>query len=81
MACGMGMVAAVDALVMSLAAIGFMSAIHPMLTLLALLPMPFLAISTRILSGKLHQQICHRAGAVFSADRILPLDPYLHRAY
>src|SRR5690606_9871191 len=37
MACGMGMVAAIDALVMSLAAIGFMVAIHPGLTLLALL--------------------------------------------
>lgn len=56
MACGMGMVAAIDALVMSLAAIGFMVAIHPGLTLLALLPMPLLAISTRILSGKLHKR-------------------------
>lgn len=56
MACGMGMVAAVDALVMSVAAIGFMIAIHPKLTLLALLPMPFLAIATRILSGKLHKR-------------------------
>ncbi len=56
MACGMGMVAAIDALVMSLAAIGFMVAIHPALTLLALLPMPFLAVSTRILSGKLHKR-------------------------
>jgi ATP-binding cassette subfamily B protein len=56
MACGMGMVAAIDALVMSLAAIGFMVAIHPGLTLLALLPMPLLAVSTRILSGKLHKR-------------------------
>jgi ATP-binding cassette subfamily B multidrug efflux pump len=56
MACGMGMVAAVDALVMSFAAIGFMIAIHPTLTLLALLPMPFLAVATRILSGKLHKR-------------------------
>lgn len=56
MACGMGMVAAVDALVMCVAAIGFMLAIDPVLTLLALLPMPFLAISTRILSGKLHRR-------------------------
>lgn len=56
MACGMGLVAAVDALVMSLAAIGFMIAIHPQLTLLALLPMPFLAVATRILSGKLHRR-------------------------
>lgn len=56
MACGMGMVAAVDALVMSLAAIGFMLAIHAKLTLLALLPMPFLAFATRILTGKLHRR-------------------------
>lgn len=56
MACGMGLVAAADALVMSFAAIGFMIAIDPVLTLLALLPMPFLAISTRILSGKLHKR-------------------------
>jgi ATP-binding cassette subfamily B protein len=41
---------------MSLAAIGFMVAIHPGLTLLALLPMPLLAVSTRILSGKLHKR-------------------------
>jgi ATP-binding cassette subfamily B multidrug efflux pump len=56
MACGMGMVAAVDSLVMSIAAIGFMIAIHPQLTLLALLPMPILALATRILSGKLHKR-------------------------
>lgn len=54
MACGMGMVAAVDSLVMCCAAIGFMIAIHPQLTLLALLPMPVLAIATKILSSKLH---------------------------
>jgi len=56
MACGMGMVAAVDALVMLVAAIGFMLAIHPMLTFMALLPMPLLAVSTRILSSKLHKR-------------------------
>lgn len=56
MACGMGVVAAVDALVMSLAAIGFMAAIHPLLTLLALTPMPFLAIGTRLLSARLHRR-------------------------
>jgi len=54
MACGMGMVAAIDAVVMLVAAIGFMLAIHPFLTFLALLPMPILAVSTRILSAKLH---------------------------
>lgn len=56
MACGMGMVAAVDALVMSIAAIGFMATIHPTLTVLALMPMPFLAVSTRFLSAKLHRR-------------------------
>jgi ATP-binding cassette subfamily B protein len=56
MACGMGMVAAVDALVLSLAAIGFMIYIHPTLTLFALLPLPFLALTTRFLSAKLHRR-------------------------
>lgn len=56
MACGMGMVAAVDALVLSLAAIGFMIHIHPTLTLFALLPLPFLAVSTRFLSARLHRR-------------------------
>jgi ATP-binding cassette, subfamily B, multidrug efflux pump len=56
MACGMGLVAALDALVMATAAIGFMFAINVKLTLLALAPMPFLAIATRILSGRLHKR-------------------------
>ena len=56
MACGIGLVSAVDALVMSVAAISFMIYIHPQLTLLALLPMPFLAICTRILTKRLHHR-------------------------
>jgi len=56
MACGIGLVSAVDALVMSVAAISFMVYIHPQLTLLALLPMPFLAVCTRILTGRLHHR-------------------------
>jgi ATP-binding cassette subfamily B protein len=56
MACGMGMIAAMDALFMSLAALGFMFHIHFRLTLLAILPMPFLALCTRILSGQLHRR-------------------------
>ena len=60
MACGIGLVSAVDALVMSVAAISFMIYIDLKLTLLALLPMPFLAICTRILTGRLH----HRFNAV-----------------
>lgn len=56
MACGMGLVAAVDALVMSAAALGFMMAISLKLTLIALLPMPVLIVCTRILSGRLHHR-------------------------
>ena len=56
MACGMGMVAAVDALVMSTAAICFMLAIDVKLTLIALLPMPLLAICTKILAGRMHNR-------------------------
>ncbi len=56
MACGMGLVAAVDALILSLAAVAFMVAIHPLLTFFALLPMPFLALATRYLSGRLHRR-------------------------
>ncbi|WP_028583223.1 ABC transporter ATP-binding protein [Desulfogranum mediterraneum] len=56
MACGMGLVAAADAMVMSTAAVGFMLAINVKLTLLALLPMPLLALCTRILSARLHQR-------------------------
>lgn len=54
MACGMGMVAAADALVMTTAAICFMLAIDVRLTLIALLPLPLLALSTKILSKKMH---------------------------
>ncbi len=56
MACGMGLVALVDALVMSSAALGFMMFISVKLTLIALLPMPVLIICTRILSGRLHHR-------------------------
>lgn len=56
MTCGMGLVAAVDALVMSSAALGFMLAIDVKLTLIALLPMPVLIVCTRFLSGRLHHR-------------------------
>nr|WP_320009814.1 ABC transporter transmembrane domain-containing protein [uncultured Desulfobulbus sp.] len=56
MACGMGLVATVDALVMSSAALGFMMAISVKLTMIALLPMPVLIICTRLLSGRLHHR-------------------------
>lgn len=54
MACGMGLVATVDSIVMSLAAMGFMATIDIKLTCIALLPLPLLAISTRYLSARLH---------------------------
>ncbi len=56
MACGMGLVATVDALVMSAATMGFMLAIDVRLTLIALLPMPILVVCTRVLSGRLHHR-------------------------
>lgn len=56
MACGMGMVAAADALVMSTAALFFMAHISATLTLIAIIPMPFLALCTWILSGRLHKR-------------------------
>jgi ATP-binding cassette subfamily B protein len=56
MACGMGMVAAADALVMSMAALFFMVHISLQLTLTAVFPMPLLAVSTWLLSGRLHKR-------------------------
>jgi len=55
MAMGMGLVAAVDALFMGLAAFAFMAVIDSRLTLIAVAPMPFLAILTRLLSARLHR--------------------------
>ena len=52
---GMGLVAFADAVVLSLAALSFMAYIHPGLTLIALAPMPLLALLTRFLSGRLHR--------------------------
>ncbi|MFP7755574.1 ABC transporter ATP-binding protein [Thermodesulfobacteriota bacterium B35] len=56
MACGMGMVAALDAVVMTVAAITLMLLIDVRLTLIALLPMPLLIVCTRLLSRQLHQR-------------------------
>ena len=56
MAFGMGVVAAVDAFVMSLAALGFMLVIDVRLTLIVLLPMPILIFCTKKLSGMLHNR-------------------------
>jgi ATP-binding cassette subfamily B multidrug efflux pump len=54
LATGMGIVALFDAVFMGLAAFGFMLYIHPVLTLIAVAPMPFLAFLTRTLSFRLH---------------------------
>lgn len=51
---GMGLVACFDAVFMGLAALACMAWIHPGLTLIAILPMPVLALLTRVLSGRLH---------------------------
>jgi ATP-binding cassette subfamily B protein len=56
MACGMAMVAAADALFMATAVIWFMAAIDTRLTLIALLPMPVLAVATLILSRLMHRR-------------------------
>jgi ATP-binding cassette, subfamily B, multidrug efflux pump len=56
LATGMGVVAFVDAVFMGLAAVGFMFYIHPMLTVIAVAPMPVLAILTRVLSSRLHRR-------------------------
>jgi ATP-binding cassette subfamily B protein len=53
MALGMGIVGLTDTIVLGCAAIFFMAYINLELTILALLPMPFIAISTKILSKRL----------------------------
>jgi len=53
---GMGLVALVDAVVMGLAAIAFMAYIQPILTLIAISPLPLLAFLTRFLSARLHHR-------------------------
>jgi ATP-binding cassette subfamily B protein len=54
MAAGMGLVAAIDGVVMGLLTLGFMVYMSPLLTLLAVLPMPAVVIITRIQSKKMH---------------------------
>ncbi|MFO7761092.1 MAG: ABC transporter ATP-binding protein [Thermodesulfobacteriota bacterium] len=56
MACGMGLVACLDAVVMTCAALACMAYINPLLTLIAVLPMPALAFLSRILSRHLHHR-------------------------
>jgi ATP-binding cassette subfamily B protein len=53
MAGGMGFVALVDGILLGLASIIFMASISPKLTLLCLIPMPMVAILTRLLTEKM----------------------------
>jgi ATP-binding cassette subfamily B protein len=56
MATGMGMVALNDAIVLGLAAIGFMAYINVRLTAFVLIPMPLIVFSTRFFSKKMHRR-------------------------
>jgi ATP-binding cassette subfamily B multidrug efflux pump len=56
LATGMGLVALTDTLVLGTAAIGFMLYINPTLTLIALLPMPFIALFARTISKIFHER-------------------------
>lgn len=56
LATGMGVVAFVDAVFMGIAAFAFMLYIHPMLTIIAIAPMPVLAVLTRLLASRLHKR-------------------------
>ena len=53
MAAGMGLVALVDGVVLGLAAVGFMIAISPGLTLISLAPAPLVIVGTRILTRRM----------------------------
>ena len=57
LAVGMGVVGAVDIVVLSLVALGFMLSIDPGLTLIVLLPMPLLALCVRKLAAVLHRRV------------------------
>ncbi|MGD9336515.1 MAG: ABC transporter transmembrane domain-containing protein, partial [Syntrophobacterales bacterium] len=65
LATGMGLVALTDTIVLGTAAIGFMVYIHPTLTLIALLPMPFIALFARSIS-KIFYERFRRVQASFS---------------
>lgn len=56
MATGLGVVALTDAIFLGIAAVGFMLYINVKLTLLAMIPMPFIILSSRIFGRKLHRK-------------------------
>jgi ATP-binding cassette subfamily B protein len=55
MATGMGIVAVTDAILLGGAAVGFMLWISGPLTLLALIPMPFIVLTTRLMGTRMHK--------------------------
>ena len=55
MAAGMGLISLIDSVVMTGAVLVFMLYINPHLTLIALSPLPALALLTKLLSSRLHQ--------------------------
>ncbi len=55
MAVGMGMVALTDAVVLGLAAIGFMLYINVTLTVFAMLPMPIIVVLARVVTRRMHR--------------------------
>ncbi len=55
MASGIGLVAAMDGVVMGLCALGFMVYISPVLTGLAVLPLPLIVVITRLQTKKMHR--------------------------
>jgi len=63
MATGMGMVALNDSIVLGMASIGFMAYINITLTLLVLIPMPFIVVGTLMFSRKMHQRYLEVQGA------------------
>ncbi|MEW6428544.1 MAG: ABC transporter ATP-binding protein [Thermodesulfobacteriota bacterium] len=65
LAFGMGLVAAADALFMTMATLCFMAWINLRLTLLAILPMPLLAVGTLLLSRRIHHRF-RRVQELFS---------------
>ena len=81
MAAGMGLVAVTDGLVLGLAAVGFMISINLKLTLLSLIPAPFVVLGTRILTRRMSRgfenvqktfsDLTERVREAFSGIRVL----------
>ncbi|HIJ78591.1 MAG TPA: ABC transporter ATP-binding protein [Deltaproteobacteria bacterium] len=81
---GMGLVAAADACIMSLAALACMAYISLPLTLLTLLPMPLLALLTRVLSRRIHKgftRVQHQFSKLTEFARSTIANIHLFKAY